>query len=108
MYASAHTRLMNKFIDLCNNVDSWPTILYDLGYRIKLVVQKISMETDSVTPDIVVMSNTLSHSVVVDCKNGRSIDRDQDDRHKGIKPCAFLHGLAPENNPASNSLHVMP
>lgn len=86
MYASDHTRLMNKFIGLCSNVSDWPSVLYELGYRIKLVEQKISTETDSVTPDIVVMSNRLSHSLVVDCKSGSNIDHGQDDRYKGIKP----------------------
>ncbi len=85
LYANAHTRLMNKFIGLCSNVDYWPSVMYELGYRVKLVEQKISTKTDGVTPDVVVVSDKLLHSVVVDCKSGNNIDRDQDDRYKSIR-----------------------
>ena len=77
---------MNKFIGLCNNTDKWPPIMYGMGYRIQLVEQKISMDGGIVTPDVVAMSNRLSHAVVVDCKSGTNIDSKQDRKYKCIMP----------------------
>lgn len=93
MYANAHTRLMNKFIGLCNNTDEWPPIMYKMGYRIQLVEQKITLDADSVTPDVIVMSNRLSHAVVVDCKSGTHIDSKQDRKYKSIMPKHLFNWL---------------
>lgn len=84
LYGNPHTRLMNKFIGLCSNTSDWPSVMYKMGYRIELIEQKISMETGSVTPDVVVMSNRLSHAVVVDCKSGNNIDHKQDYKYKSV------------------------
>ena len=86
MYASEHTKLMNKFIGLCSSAGGWPSILYEQGYRICLIEQRISTESASVTPDVVVMSNKLSHAIVADCKGGGNVDSGQDSRYESIKP----------------------
>lgn len=84
---------MNKFIGLCSNVNYWPSVMYELGYRVRLVEQKISTKTDGVTPDVVAVSNRLMHSVVVDCKSGNNIDHDQDNRYKNIKAEHLLNWI---------------
>lgn len=85
MYACEHTRLMNMFIGLCKDSDKWPSILYEQGYRISLIEQRVGTESTSVTPDVVVTSNKLSHSIVADCKGGQNIDLEQDGRYRAIK-----------------------
>ena len=76
---------MNKLIGLCTNDVGWPAILHEQGYRISLIEQRIGTKTTSVTPDVVVASNKLSHAIVADCKGGNNIDSGQDSRYKSIK-----------------------
>ena len=82
---SEHTRLMNKFIGLCTNADNWPQTLYAIGFRVQLVEQRIALEGSSITPDVVSVSDHLSHALLVDCKGGRNIDPSQDAKYQGIR-----------------------
>lgn len=84
---------MNKFIGLCSNARDWPPVMRKMGYRIQLIEQRISTESGSATPDIVAMSNKLSHAVVVDCKGGNSIGQDQDKGYRDIAPRHLLRWL---------------
>ena len=82
MHASGHTRLINKFIGLCSDTSSWPNTLWQLGYQIQIVEQTISLESAAkIVPDLIAVSNELTHAIVVDCKSGNNIKRDQDDRY---------------------------
>lgn len=76
---------MNKFIGLCMSTNSWPQTLHMIGFRIQLVEQRIALEGNSITPDVVSVSDSLSHALVVDCKDGKSIDPSQDAKYKGIR-----------------------
>lgn len=83
--ATDHTRLLNKFIGLCTRTDDWPQTLHKIGFRVQLVEQRIALEGNSITPDIVSVSDPLSHALVVDCKGGKSIDLSQDAKYVGIR-----------------------
>ncbi len=83
-----HTRLINAAIGFCKRDDSWIHPLADLGYKAELVEQKIGTEVSgiSVTPDVVATSQRLIHSVVVECKGGKSVEDKQITNYKLLKP----------------------
>lgn len=88
MYASKHTRLVNRVIGLCQDTACWPSVLHDLGYEVQLIEQTISIRESSqkITPDVVAVSNRLVHAMVIDCKSGTNIDVDQDSRYESLEP----------------------
>lgn len=45
MYANNHTRLMNKFIGLCDGSVGWPSPLGGVGYEVNLIEKEVT--TDS-------------------------------------------------------------
>ena len=82
MQMSEHTRLINKFIGLCDNGKHWPSILYTEGYRVKLIEQTLRLHSgNDITPDVIAASNRHSHMLVVDCKSGGNINPDQESRY---------------------------
>jgi len=86
LFASEHTRLINKFIGLCKNTIKWPKLLHELGYEVQLIEQTINLESaEKVTPDVVSVSNKHHHTIVTDCKGGNNIDSDQDRRYSILK-----------------------
>ena len=77
---------MNMFIGLCKNTKKWPCILHDLGYDVQLIEQRISLESsDTITPDVVAVSNKQLHAIVAECKSGNNTDTDQENRYNQLK-----------------------
>ena len=87
MVISEHTRLVNKIIGLCKDAAHWPGVLYDLGYEVQLIEWSISLRKSSqkITPDVVAVSNSLLHAMVIDCKSGTNIKSDQDRRYESLE-----------------------
>ena len=83
--ATEHTRLLNKFIGLCTNTANWPRILYKMGFRVQLIEQRIALGAGSIMPDVVSVSDSLSHALVVDCKGGKNINPSQDAKYAGMR-----------------------
>ena len=89
---SDHTRLINKFIGLCQKnahggqgTKPWPNPLYELGYRVNLVEQEITMRGGGmVHPDVLASSNRHLHVLVAECKSGKNIDPGQDSRYASL------------------------
>lgn len=84
---SEHTALINMFIGICTNDVGWPSTLYDLGYRVKRIEGHLPLGYDAqpARPDVVAASNRLNHAVVAECKSGKNIDPEQDERYKMLK-----------------------
>ena len=86
MFASEHTRLVNRFIGLCKDTIKWPNILHQLGYSVELIEQTINLKNAAkVHPDIVAFSQKHLHAIVADCKSGKNIDTDQDSRYTKLE-----------------------
>jgi len=82
LFASEHTRLINRLIGLCTNTLKWPTLLFDLGCDVQLIEQTISLKfAHKINPDVVMVSNKHYHVLVTDYKSGNNIDTDQDSRY---------------------------
>ena len=83
-----HTLLINAAIGFCKCDEAWIHPLADLGYKATLVEQKIGTEVSgiSVTPDVIATSQQLIHSVVVECKGGKSVDEKQIANYKRLRP----------------------
>jgi len=86
LFASEHTRLVNRFIGLCKSTIKWPKILHDLGYDVELIEQTINLKTaEKINPDVVAVSQKHLHAIVADCKSGNNIDKDQDARYSKLE-----------------------
>jgi len=69
---------MNYVIGMCKKNKQWITALADLGYNAQIIEQRITTSSgDVVKPDIVTVSNRFLHSIVFECKGGRTIDANQ-------------------------------
>ena len=54
-------------------------MLYEMGYAVQLIEEKIGVGASAViAPDLVAYSDTHSHAIVVDCKSGIGIKPHQD------------------------------
>lgn len=93
MYANSHTRLLNKLIGLFADTVSWPRMLYDVGYRVQLIEQGISLNSRSIAPDVVGVSDAISHAIVADCKSGVNVEDDQDSRYNMLDAKSLLRWL---------------
>jgi len=81
MKLSNHTLLINMIIGLCKRTYGWPSTLKDLGYDVDWIEPKlINSEGRKVIPDLMLTSNKFLHSLVVECKGGKTLDKDQIDR----------------------------
>lgn len=81
MRLSNHMLLMNMVIGLCKRTSDWPSILRNLGYEVDWVEPRlINSEGKKVVPDLMLTSNKFLHSLIVECKGGKTLDKDQLDR----------------------------
>lgn len=97
MDASEHTRLVNKVIGLCKNDIKWPNVLHDLGYDVQLIEKTIPLQRsppETITPDVVAVSNRLLHALVIDCKSGTNIKSDQDRRYESLECDDLTHHVS--------------
>lgn len=82
--AGPHTRLINMFMGLCMNTVGWPNILGELGYKVRLIEQTLSLQSaKKVVPDVVAVSDKTVHAIVAECKFGE-IKADQDQRYQQL------------------------
>lgn len=78
---SNHTLLMNMIIGLCKKEHGWQSVLRDLGYEVDWIEPHfINSEGKKVVPDLMLTSNKLLHSLIVECKGGKTLSMDQIDR----------------------------
>jgi len=74
---SEHTLLINKMIGLTKKLEDWPSTLNELGFRLDLIEPTFNVadEDDSaIRPDLFLSSNKLTHSLIVECKSGKTLD----------------------------------
>ena len=91
MLASEHTRLINRFIGLCNDTKGWPSILYDVGYKVQLIEQTLRLRAGGeVKPDVVAVSSKYIHVLVADCKSGKNINREQEGKYRQLTSDVLL------------------
>lgn len=77
-----HTKLMNKSIALCNRSPGWPSVLYDCGYRLQAIEQKLRIsDTASVKPDMIAASGKERHALIIECKSGMNVKPEQEKRY---------------------------
>jgi len=83
--ACEHTKLMNKSIALCNPSPGWPSALYDCGYRLQAIEQKLRVsDTTPVKPDIIAASGKERHALVIERKSGMNVRPDQEKRYSRL------------------------
>ena len=77
---------MNYIIAMCKHNKQWITVLTDLGYEAQIIEQSLTTSSgDIVKPDIITASNKFLHSIVFECKGGRTIDVNQLRRYSTLE-----------------------
>ena len=68
--------------------DSWIHPLADLKYKPELIEQTIGTKVpaERVQPDVVATSQKLNHSVVIECKGGKTLDTTQISKYRRLEP----------------------
>lgn len=92
MNPSPHTILINSAIGFCMKSDSWIHPLQDLGYKAQLIEQTMRIEKTgkSIKPDIIATSKKTIHSIVFECKGGKTINDEQILRYKDLTTSDLL------------------
>lgn len=77
-----HTLLVNKTLGLGTpGVAGWPSTLHRHGYRACAIERSVDVGGRTVVPDVIFINREAAHLLVVDCKSGAGINRDQDGRY---------------------------
>ncbi len=80
--ALPHTKLMNRTIALFYPENNWPDVFHKCGYKISVIEQTlITKKQATVKPDIIAASNKHKHALVIECKSGKNIDKEQEERY---------------------------
>lgn len=91
---SAHTRLVNYVIGLCNKNIDWPCTLHEHGYKVQLMEKSIRTTSGwTVVPDVIAASNKTLHAILFECKGGNSVRADQVTRYKDVSNRNFSNWL---------------
>lgn len=100
MNPSPHTILINSAIGFCIKNDSWIHPLADLGYKAQLIEQTIRTESSgkTVKPDVVATSKKTIHSVVFECKGGKTVEDEQISRYEDLTPSDLLRWIDVHTN----------
>lgn len=95
MNPSPHTILINSAIGFCMKSDSWIHPLQDLGYKAQLIEQTMRIEKTgkSIKPDIIATSKKIIHSIVFECKGGKTINDEQILRYEDLTTSDLLRWI---------------
>lgn len=81
-----HTLLVNKTLSLGTaGMGDWPPTLHRHGYRACAIERSVDVGDRIVVPDVIFINKGASHLLVVDCKSGASINKDQDGRYARMR-----------------------
>lgn len=82
---SNHTKLMNCIIGMCKPHKNWVTYLNELGYRPHFIEKTIkTIKGTEVQTDLIVTSNSLVHSLVVEVKGGITVSDYQIEKYSSL------------------------
>jgi len=81
-----HTRLVNNVLGLCvPDAMGKPALLLDHGYRAHAIERSVRAGDRIVVPDVVFINEEKGHMVVIDCKSGANVRKDQDERYSSMR-----------------------
>lgn len=83
---SSHTKLINCFIGFTKRDKYYPSVLRSLGYSVDNIEPHFrNQDNDKVNPDLLLSSNKLHHTIIVECKGGDiQQKKEQIERYKKI------------------------
>jgi len=89
---SEHTKLINCFIGYTKLDRKFPSFLRELGYSIDSIEPNFrTFENEVVNPDILITSNKIHHSLIIESKGGGINNEKQIENYKNIKKENFIH-----------------
>ena len=78
---------VNAVLGFLKRDPDWPSLLYNLGYRLELIEQPITVPTEgTVEVDLICLNRTKNHCLLWECKSGRTVDAKQAKVYSAIKP----------------------
>src|SRR6266516_4612561 len=77
--------MLNLWIGLCKGVQGLPRSIRDLGYREHSIEQVIrNQDNDICNPELIVASEMLAHSMLLEWKSGQNTEADQLQRYSRL------------------------
>lgn len=76
-------------------MSGWPSTLLEHGYRVHAIERSVRVGGKSVVPDIILLNEAEAHMLVVDCKGGANIKREQDARYARMRLEDILEAARP-------------
>lgn len=73
----------------------WPSTLLDHGYRVHAIERSVRVGGKYAVPDIILLNEEEGHMLVVDCKGGANIKREQDARYSRMRLEDILEAARP-------------
>ena len=102
-YSNFNLKIKNLFIAFCRGVAGIQPILRDLSYTVEWIEHQFQNSRNrTVKPEMILSSNELEHTILLESKLGGNIDKEQYDRYKDItnvdlKERAYLNARCVEN-----------
>jgi hypothetical protein len=66
---------VNAVLGFLKRDPKWPSVLYDLGYRLAMIEQPVTVPNAGVVEvDLICLNHSRNHALLWECKSGRTVD----------------------------------
>lgn len=84
-FSNFNLKMLNLWIGLCRGEEGLPPDIRHLGYRHKWIeLQFRNSEGDTVKPELIIASDRVGHTVLLEWKEGANTEQDQLRRYAGV------------------------
>ncbi|MHA1137627.1 MAG: hypothetical protein ACTSSE_14185 [Candidatus Thorarchaeota archaeon] len=107
--ASDHTILVNNIIAMLSPNHSWPSPLFDMGYRLLSIEEMFNVGTEGsnpCNPDIISVESVKNTVMLLECKGGKNVDENQLQNYLSVTPPDIVQ-LVTVNDQKIVSIHIV-
>jgi hypothetical protein len=84
-FSNFNLKMLNLWIGLCRGEEGLPSDIRHLGYRHKWIeLQFSNCENEAVQPELIIASNRIGHTLLLEWKEGANTEQDQLRRYAGV------------------------
>jgi hypothetical protein len=100
---------VNAVIGFLKCDPQWPSLLYELGYRLVMLEQAVTVPNAGIAEvDIICLNHSKNHAILWECKSGRTIDPKQANVYAAMDAeCVQRTGNVTFPKPASATVEVV-
>ncbi len=78
---------MNAVLGFLKRDPHWPSVLYELGYRLAMIEQPVAApNVGTVEADIICLHRVKNHAILWECKSGRTVEEKQAHVYAALTP----------------------